>query len=69
MEYRETCKNFVDTVMEHLPELQQKLKVHLVLHLVDDMIDFGPTSAFNTERYLKQRNNCSINVGAKHLIP
>ena len=26
------------------------LKVHLFLHLTDDMMDFGPTSSFNTER-------------------
>lgn len=29
-----------------------KVKIHLLLHLVDNMVDFGPTSAFNTERYM-----------------
>ena len=41
----------MDAITEHLPEFKQKLKVHLMLHLVDDIIDFGPTSAFNTERF------------------
>lgn len=50
-EYKEICKDFVDKILQYLPELGKKLKVHLILHLVDDMMDFGPTSSFNTERY------------------
>ena len=29
------------------------MKIHLLLHLIDNMVDFGPTSSFNTERYIK----------------
>lgn len=29
----------------------KKPKVHLMLHLVECMKEFGPTSAFNSERY------------------
>ena len=29
-----------------------KQKVHLILHLVECMEQFGPTSAFNSERYM-----------------
>ena len=51
MEYYKTvCQNFVTAIENHLPEWKTKLKVHLVLHLPDDMLVW-PTAAFNTERY------------------
>ena len=43
--------DFVASVKEHSPDLLAKVKIHLLLHLSDSMSDFGPTSAFNTERY------------------
>ena len=48
--YQRVCKAFVDSVKKNFPELSRKLKVHLFLHLTDNMMDFGPTSSFNTER-------------------
>lgn len=48
--YKRVCKDFVDSVKECNPQSLNKMKIHLLLHLVDDMCDFGPTSAFNTER-------------------
>ena len=33
-----------------MPEYAKRLKIHLILHLVDNIIDFGPTMCFNTER-------------------
>ena len=33
------------------PDLLQKRKVHLLLHLVECMKEFGPTAGFNTEKY------------------
>ena len=36
------------------PEQLKKLKVHLILHLVDNMKEFGPTASFNTERYVQK---------------
>ena len=30
--------------------LLQRAKIHLILHLPDSMLDFGPTRTFNTER-------------------
>lgn len=50
VEYQQICQDFVDTVKLNSPELLKKLKVHLILHLPQNMHDFGPTSAFNTER-------------------
>ena len=70
MECKEICKQFVDTARQFQPELQ-KVKVHLLLHLVDCMLDFGPCSVYNTERYninvylfvydlLRNRTTCHI---------
>ncbi|KAL5488817.1 hypothetical protein EMCRGX_G017821 [Ephydatia muelleri] len=50
-EWRCLCQTFVNTVKQHMPHLLQKQKVHLMLHLVECMHDFGPTSAFNAERF------------------
>ena len=52
-EFQQICQDFVNTVKENSPELLKKLKIHLILHLVQSMCDFGPTSAFNTERFIK----------------
>ena len=46
----------MQAVKEHQPDLLAKVKVHLLLHLVDSTIDFGPSSAFNTERCSKYHN-------------
>lgn len=48
--YQSVCKKCVDAVKKNFPDLSKKLKIHLFLHLSDSMIDFGPTSSFNTER-------------------
>lgn len=44
------CQEFVDSAKKYCSELLQKVKVHLLLHLVDCMVDFGPCAAYNTER-------------------
>lgn len=49
-EYQQVCENFVRAVKDNSPELLKKVKIHLILHLVESMSDFGPSSAFNTER-------------------
>ena len=46
------CTELVDSVMKNMPEMQYKLKIHLLLHLVECMHMFGPCSTFNAERYL-----------------
>ena len=46
------CTELVDSVMKNMPEMQYKLKIHLLLHLVECMHMFGPSSTFNAERYL-----------------
>ena len=55
---------FVQLAKTHMPELLQKPKLHLFLHLYDNMKDFGPPSSFNTERchlaiLLRRLNYCS----------
>ena len=45
------CKDFVDNVRH--PDLKlKKQSVHLMLHLVQCMEEFGPTCSFNTEMYV-----------------
>ena len=45
-------KNFVDAVRDYKPTMLLKPKFHLLLHLADSMEAYGPTSSFNTERYI-----------------
>ena len=54
--YEVICQDFVSKVCRVYPSFSQKPKVHLLLHLVQCMEWFGPTSAFNTERYAKQQS-------------
>ena len=49
-EHTSICQEFVDTVNRLTPHVLKKSKVHLILHLPKNMQDFGPTSAYNTER-------------------
>ena len=50
-EYSKVCQDFVEAVKEIRPEVMKKSKIHLLLHLTDNICEFGPTSAYNTERY------------------
>eukprot|EP00731_Ephydatia_muelleri_P006261 Em0003g509a len=50
-EWKSLCCSFIDSVKTHMPLLLNKPKTHLILHLVDCMIDFGPSSAFSAERF------------------
>ena len=48
--YKSICKHFVDLVGQYYPNFMKKPKFHLLLHLADNIVDFGPPSTFNTER-------------------
>ena len=50
---RNVCQAFVDSAKRHMPTLLDKQKTHLLLHLVDCMVQFGPSSAFSAERYIE----------------
>lgn len=49
-ECRDLCRQFVRVLYANFPEFGRKVKIHLLLHLTDSMLEFGPTSGFNTER-------------------
>ena len=49
-EWLGVCQDFVHAVSVHQPSMLLKQKVHLLLHLVECMEQFGPTSGFNSER-------------------
>ena len=50
-DHRLICQEFVDTANQLTPHVMKKCKIHLLIHLPHNMQDFGPTSAYNTERY------------------
>ena len=50
--FHSTCLEFAHIVDSHCPELHKKLKIHLLLHITDDILKFGPASSYNTERYV-----------------
>ena len=50
--HRLTCTKFVNSVLKNMPDLAKRLKMHLLLHLVDNMLTFGPSSSVSTERYI-----------------
>ncbi len=43
----------MEFISEVHPELMQKQKFHMLLHLQDDMLNYGPPISFCTERYLQ----------------
>lgn len=50
VEYKSICQAFVRAVEEVKPEFMRKSKIHLLLHLPDNLSQFGPTASYNTER-------------------
>ena len=46
----QNVQHFIDCVQTSAPEMLKKLKVHLLLHLPGNIMDFGPTANDNTER-------------------
>lgn len=54
VEDNENITNLIGQMVECMsavhPELLQKQKFHMLLHLQDDMLNFGPPIGFNTER-------------------
>ena len=54
-----TCLQFVNSVLRTMPELGKRLKIHLLLHLVDNILAFGPSSSFNTERYIHMQSHAT----------
>ncbi|KAL5468894.1 hypothetical protein EMCRGX_G030040 [Ephydatia muelleri] len=47
--YESDCSSCVTAIQAHFPNLKRKLKVHLLLHLCESMLQFGPPLAYNTE--------------------
>ena len=50
-ECEEVCQLFVRNVCRVYPGYAIKPKIHLLLHLPEALENFGPTAAYNTERY------------------
>ncbi|KAL5503005.1 hypothetical protein EMCRGX_G009879 [Ephydatia muelleri] len=56
-EWKSVCQAFVSAVKQHMPSLLEKQKTHLILHLVDSMVKFGPCSSFSAERFESFNSN------------
>ena len=50
------CKDFVEKAKAYDASLMDKQKMHLLLHLPENILQFGPSFSFNTERWLKTNN-------------
>lgn len=69
-EWKRVFQAFVSTVKQHMPSLLEKQKTHLILHLVDSMVKFGPCSAFSAERFESFNSNIRMfNVFGNRLAP
>eukprot|EP00731_Ephydatia_muelleri_P008059 Em0004g397a len=49
-QWKSVCQNFIDSVKVHFPNLLRRPKMHLILHLIECLEQYGPTSAFSAER-------------------
>ena len=43
-------QHFIDCVQTSAPEMLKKMKVHPLLYLPENILDFGPAANYNTER-------------------
>ncbi|KAL5509545.1 hypothetical protein EMCRGX_G004936 [Ephydatia muelleri] len=69
-EWQELCQEFVSNVKQYMPAMLQKQKIHLILHLTECMEQFGPSSAFNAERFESLNSRvCTFNVFSNRLAP
>eukprot|EP00731_Ephydatia_muelleri_P021864 Em0014g455a len=48
--WHQICVDFVHSVRDFMPKMLRKQKVHYILHLVQCMQDYGPSSSFCAER-------------------
>ena len=72
LQCKKIFQDFVNVVGVHFPEFTKKVKIHLLLHLADCMMDFDPTCAFNTERFVDHFYDTCCNKyhafkGVRHL--
>ena len=49
MNIKKCARNLLVQFMSIVQSSEKKVKVHMILHLPENVKDFGPTSAFNTE--------------------
>eukprot|EP00731_Ephydatia_muelleri_P011829 Em0006g723a len=69
-EWISVCQAFMSAVKQHMPSLLEKQKTHLILHLVDSMVKFGPCSSFSAERFESFNSNVRMyNVFGNRLAP
>ena len=60
LECRYICTSFIESVKKCFPEQLKKLKVHLILHLVDDMKEFGQLHPLTQKGVYKNGYNLQL---------
>ena len=55
LECRQICQDFVNMCDSYMPEFSRRSKVHMLLHLTEDIMQFGPVSVFCTERQVSYK--------------
>ena len=58
-EYQSVCQDFVSEIIKQYPEHGQRIKVHILLHLPDNIRDFSHPSCYNTERFVNNSKHCA----------
>ena len=58
--YHGTAEEFVACVRASEPEMLHRVKVHLLLHLPDNLVQFGPPANYNTEGHVLHYVNCEF---------
>ena len=58
-QYCGVAEEFVACVATAIPEMH-KVKIHLLLHLPSNLVEFGPAANCNTERHVRVTMDCDL---------
>ncbi|CAB3986161.1 Hypothetical predicted protein [Paramuricea clavata] len=47
----DVVSQFINSLLDIHPEFRRKPKIHMLLHMFDHMVEFGPAIGFSTERF------------------
>ena len=59
-QYCGIAEEFVACVAAAIPEMLHKVKIHLLLHLPSNLVEFGPAANYNTERHVLCTMDCDL---------
>lgn len=59
-QYCGVAEEFVACVATAIPEMLHKVKIHLLLHLPSNLVEFGPAANCNTESHVRVTMDCDL---------